>query len=181
MARSTLDRVSGRMKRTDGIEIERVWLCREMAALPRDTEHMEFEQGYIAQGREAEAGLVGRVRRVTHSDGRVEYWNTIKRGVGQVREEIEEQIDADRFNTAWPTTSGARVHKTRWFVPCDRGLVWEVDQFLDLPIVLAEIELPTIDTEVELPSWLVDVMVKEVTDDSRYTNSSLARWGVPRR
>jgi CHAD domain-containing protein len=48
-------------------------------------------------------------------------------------------------------------------------LVWEVDEFLDRELVLAEIELPTPDTSFELPGWLRDVLDREVTDDPDYS------------
>jgi hypothetical protein len=48
-------------------------------------------------------------------------------------------------------------------------LVWEVDEFLDRELVLAEIELPTPDTSFEVPGWLRDVLDREVTDDPEYS------------
>lgn len=48
-------------------------------------------------------------------------------------------------------------------------LVWEVDEFLDRELVLAEIELPTPDTSFELPVWLQDVLDREVTGDPEYS------------
>ncbi len=52
------------------------------------------------------------------------------------------------------------------------GFIWEVDEFLgeNLGLVVAEIELPAEDSEFPRPEWIGE----EVTDDSRYFNSSLS-------
>ena len=48
-------------------------------------------------------------------------------------------------------------------------LIWEVDEFLDRELVLAEVELPTPETSFELPGWLQEVLDREVTDDPEYS------------
>ena len=55
------------------------------------------------------------------------------------------------------------------------GRVWEIDDFHDRDLVLAEVELPAVDVAVELPRWLADAVVREVTDDPSFTNLALAR------
>jgi len=47
----------------------------------------------------------------------------------------------------------------------DGELVWEIDEFLDRPLWLAEIELPSADTEVRVPEWLAEYVVREVTGE----------------
>jgi CYTH domain-containing protein len=56
----------------------------------------------------------------------------------------------------------------------DGPVVWEIDAFLDRPLVLAEIELPTPDFPVEIPDWLAPFLVREVTDESAFSNLRLA-------
>jgi adenylate cyclase len=53
------------------------------------------------------------------------------------------------------------------------GFVWEVDEFLgeNLGLVVAEIELPAEDTVFARPEWVG----QEVTEDTRYFNSTLSR------
>ncbi len=179
------------------LEIERVWL---LAALPdvealrangATVQPVRIEQGYIAQTAvaAARAGLVGRVRRMEWDDGRVEHWHTIKRGLGRVREESESRIDAAAFARAWEETAGARLRKVRWVVQesgapgSSCGLTWEIDQFLDFDLVLAEAECQSLAHAESLvvPSWLAPLVVREVTEEPAYRNSSLARNGVPRR
>jgi CYTH domain-containing protein len=67
------------------------------------------------------------------------------------------------------------VHKRRHTVRGSDDLVWEIDEFLDRDLVLAEVELPSAETEFELPSWLSEALNREVTDDEKYSNLSLAQ------
>jgi CYTH domain-containing protein len=53
--------------------------------------------------------------------------------------------------------------------------MWEIDEFLDRELVLAEIELPAVDSPVELPAWLREHVVREVTAEPDYVNRALAR------
>ena len=71
-------------------------------------------------------------------------------------------------------TVGKRVSKRRYTV--DEGaLTWEIDEFTDRTLVLAEVELPREDTPVDLPVWLAPFIVREVTNESEFTNWRLAR------
>jgi adenylate cyclase len=65
-------------------------------------------------------------------------------------------------------------------VPIDNGLICEIDVFGgDLAgLVLAEVELPNEEAAFRLPEWLT--IEREVTDDSAYTNSALARLDTAR-
>ena len=54
------------------------------------------------------------------------------------------------------------------------ALTWEIDEFLDRPLVLAEIELPAEDTEVVVPGWLEPELLREVTGEVEYSNSNIA-------
>jgi CYTH domain-containing protein len=53
--------------------------------------------------------------------------------------------------------------------------MWEIDEFLDRSLALAEVELPATDTEVVVPGWLADVLEREVTGDPDYINVNLAQ------
>lgn len=157
------------------MEIERKYLLREMPAIP-DVQQAEIwliEQGYL-EPNHASALREGRLRRTTLSDGSIECFHTIKRGVGVVREEFENRITSAEFEEAWPRTTGARLRKTRFRFPVG-GLIWEIDVFEGIDLVLAEVELPASDTPVEFPAWLEPCVVREVTDDPAFTNASIAR------
>jgi CYTH domain-containing protein len=78
----------------------------------------------------------------------------------------------------WRLTKDRRLHKRRYSIRESDDLVWEVDEFLDRELVLAEIELPTVNTSFELPPWLQDVLDREVTDDAAYSNARLSQLHV---
>lgn len=131
--------------------------------MPRGSLSIHMDQGYLPSG--------ARLRRAVYSDGNVLCTHTVKRGTGLVREEIEQVIGTARFETEWPQTQGRRVRKTRYESP-DR---WQIDIFSDRELVLAEIELVTEDELVPVPEWLAPLVVREVTEESGYTNFALAR------
>jgi adenylate cyclase len=66
---------------------------------------------------------------------------------------------------------GQIVEKTR-HREVHHGCVWEIDVFHgdNAGLVVAEIELPETGTTFTLPAWAI----REVSDDFRYSNSSLA-------
>jgi adenylate cyclase len=69
------------------------------------------------------------------------------------------------------------IEKTRYVVPASNGLKWEIDEFHGKleGLLKAEIEVPSLKTPVPKPAWLG----REVTDDARYKNGSLAFNGMP--
>jgi CYTH domain-containing protein len=164
-------------------EIERVFLLRGVpAALPAG-EVWRIEQGYLAPD-PGEPLAEGRLRRITHADGRVECAHTVKRGAGLVREETEVPITEEAFARAWPRTEGRRLSKRRTRVR-EGALTWEVDVFAGLPLVLAECEIPTADTPLSMPAWLLPEVVREVTHEPAFRNYEIARrtaaaHGAPR-
>ena len=64
------------------------------------------------------------------------------------------------------------ISKYRRRIPY-QGMLWEVDEFLDLNegLVVAEIELTAEDQPFEKPAWIGE----DITDDHRYANNSLSR------
>jgi adenylate cyclase len=151
-------------------EIERKYLLKRMPAIRRlpEVELLEIEQGYIPGDRLAE-----RVRR-TRRDGEVKHYRTVKLGRGVSRIEVEEETTERIFRKLWPLTRGRRVRKRRYRVR-EGGFTWEVDRFRDRRLVLCEVELPTADTHAEPPPWLRREIVRDVTDESEFTNINLAK------
>lgn len=160
---------------TEALEIERVWLLRGLPILPAGFTTWQIDQGYLTA---IDGSPEGRVRRTTLADGSREYHFNLKTGTGLVRHEREEQIDADSFAVAWQRTEGRRVRKLRHRVT-EGDLTFEIDQFLDLPLVLAEVELARPDSHVVLPPWLAPYVVREVTHENGYRNFNLAVHGTP--
>lgn len=151
------------------VEIERKYLLSALPRFPAPLDVLDVDQGYIPGQR-----VLERLRRQRHKDGRERYFRTVKLGAGVERIELEDETDRRTFEHLWPLTQGARLRKRRYLVA--NGLdTWEVDEFLDRSLVLAELEIPSVDAPVRMPDWLKAVLVREVTDEKAYTNRSLAR------
>lgn len=151
------------------VEIERKFLLSALPALPRVSDVLEIDQGYIPGVR-----LVERLRRQRHRDGTIRYFRTVKLGSGVERIEIEDETDAATFDYLWVLTEGRRLRKRRHLVP-QGNVTWEVDEFTDRVLHLAELEMETATTAVDIPGWLKPVIVRDVTDEREYTNRNLAR------
>ena len=151
------------------IEIERKYLLRALPEMPAPSDVLAIDQGYLPGDK-----LVERLRRQESRSGAVSYFRTVKIGSGVERTEIEDETDARVFDHLWVLTEGRRLTKRRYLVAAG-SRTWEIDEFTDRELVLAEIELDRADEHVDIPAWLRPVLVREVTDDGAYTNRSLAR------
>ena len=90
---------------------------------------------------------------------------------GASRAEFEYEIPLADAEELLKLSDGPLIEKTRYVVVHD-GSKWEVDEFQgdNSDLVVAEIELQSKDEQFSRPPWLG----REVTDDDRYYNSSLA-------
>jgi len=154
-----------------GREVERKYLLSGLPPAATGAPSVEIEQGYLPGER-----LIERLRRIRGEDG-VELVRTVKEGTGLVRVEIEESVAPEAFEVLWPLTAGRRLRKRRHRV-AGGDLTWEIDQFLDRDLVLAEVELPAAEVEVAIPAWLAPWVQREVTDDPAYGNFELSRAPV---
>ena len=152
----------------EGLEIERKYLLTRMPEPRPAGEVLEVEQGWLPGER-----LQERVRRVRHGTA-TRCWRTLKTGRGLTRIEIEEETPEALFASLWPLTDGLRVRKRRHVV-AEGAHHWEIDEFLDRDLVLAEVELESADETVAVPDWLAPFVVREVTDEPEYVNRNLAR------
>lgn len=150
------------------VEIERKWLLSALPPRVLDIAPVTLQQGYLPGD-----ALVERIRRTNSVDG-TRWVRTVKLGRGMARIEVEENATDDLGAALFALTSGKRVTKLRYAVP-DGSLTWEIDAFTDRDLVLAEVELPTVDTIIALPSWLAPYIVRDVTDETAFTNWMLAR------
>jgi CHAD domain-containing protein/CYTH domain-containing protein len=150
------------------VEIERKYLLRGLPDRVTSEVPLELEQGYLPGEQVRE-----RVRRVRSPDG-VRCYRTVKLGMGVVRQEFEDLTTEAIFEALWPLTEGHRVTKHRYRIAAG-DLVWEIDDFTDRTLVLAEVELPSEDLVPALPDWLAPWVERDVTDDPAYLNSTLAK------
>jgi adenylate cyclase len=149
-------------------EIERKYLLRALPAVTAGVQPLEIDQGYIPGERIHE-----RIRRVHDATG-PHYYRTVKLGTGVERFEFEDTTTAEFFDAVWPLTLGRRVQKRRYRLPVAGG-VWEIDEFLDRPLVLAEIEFERADQNIDIPDFISLVLVREVTYEDEYQNYRLAQ------
>ncbi len=157
------------------LEIERTYLLERLPDFPPDVLVYRLEQGYLPDPSNADQDnpVEGRLRRTVKADGSVIYTHTIKRGMGFIRQETERTISQQEFDHLWPRTAGRRLSKTRYFVTVGEHL-WAIDDFDDLDVVMAEVELPSPQTAVTLPDWLTACLVRDVTEEPEYRSYSLA-------
>lgn len=152
------------------IERERRFL---VASLPSDEADLpvpqRIVQGYLTTGR-----VTVRVRRV---DGH--HILTVKTGSGRNRVEIERLLAVEEYDALWAEATELRIEKRRHRIALDDGLIAELDLF-DGALAghtIVEVEFPDDRTADAFtpPGWFG----REVTDDHRYTNASLAKRGWP--
>lgn len=153
------------------LEVERKFLLTEPPAWLDECPSLAIEQGYLAVGEGAEVRLRRAGERRTL---------TVKRGEGEVREEVEVELSPAQFDALWPLTDSHRVAKTRYRKSIEAELEAEVDVYSGHleGLVLAEVEFPSEERSraFEPPAWLAD----EVTGDQRYANHTLALNGERR-
>jgi len=157
----------------EGQEIERKYLLRFLPEKARDSRWVDIAQGYLPGSK-----LRERIRRVSthHSSGRkdLHFYRTVKLGEGVTRTEVEEETTEAIFLAMWPLTKRRRLRKRRFEVDVD-GLTWEIDEFRNRDLVLAEVELDSEDDEVTFPDWLAPAVQREVTGEPEFLNINLAR------
>ena len=146
-------------------EIERKFRLAEPPGwLPR-YEASQIRQGYLAVSEDTEV-------RLRETEGR--RLLTVKQGHGEVRREVEVELERAQFDALWPLTESRRVLKTRQRVPLNHERTAEVDVYAgDLEgLVVAEVEFRSQSEadRFEAPDWLGE----EVTGDRRFENQFLA-------
>jgi CYTH domain-containing protein len=148
------------------LEIERKFLIDQLPRGLQRYPHKEIAQGYLAVGRDKAHVRLRRAGRA--------YSLTFKRGPARAREEREIHLSPEQFSILWPATAGARLTKSRFYVPYKK-LTIEIDIYhgSNEGLMVAEVEFPDVRTyhEFRPPDWLGD----EVTGANRYSNVKLAR------
>jgi CYTH domain-containing protein/CHAD domain-containing protein len=151
-----------------GFEIERKFLLVEPPGWLEDRSAVPIEQGYAALC----DGVEVRLRRA--GDRRL---LTVKRGSGEVREEVEIELDQSQFDALWPLTESRRLAKRRYRAALGNGLQAEIDVYEGRleGLLVAEVEFPSEQRSREFtpPAWLG----REVTGDEDYANRNLALNG----
>ncbi|MDG1823739.1 MAG: CYTH domain-containing protein [Flavobacteriaceae bacterium] len=152
------------------VEIERKFLVTNLnACLQLHINSKSIVQGYLSFD-------PARTVRVRKTDTKA--FLTIKgksNATGDTRFEWEKEIPEHEATLLLDLCLGQIIRKTRYVVPHQSHL-FEVDVFSGKlqGLVVAEVELSAANEQVDLPKWIG----KEVTGDSRYYNSDLAKKGL---
>ena len=156
----------------DGFEIERKFLI----AMPEEdflsaAACSRIVQTYLL----GEEGTTERVRARSYSD-RVEYTHTTKMKISNVRRvEMEETVSEAEYEALLTRADPERrpIEKRRFVLPF-QGRTLEIDVFpFWRDYAILEIELEEEGQSFALPPGLR--VLRELTDDPRYTNSALSR------
>ncbi len=148
------------------LEIERRWLVK----IPENIG--EFESHYIEQAYLApEKGFQGRIRRW---DDKFIYTEKARTGSSMTRIENEKEITETEYAEFLKHTILNVIKKRRYIIPCD-GIHFELDIFentVESGYAIMEAELPDEKSEVKIPDFVE--IIREVTEDSYYTNRNFA-------
>jgi len=162
------------------LEIERKFLIRfpDLQALETlCSKKAKISQTYLCSG----PGKTRRIRR-SESFGKTDcgvcHYYTEKEKISNItRIEREREITKDTYDQLMEEADpeAQTIHKTRYYLPSG-DLCFEVDVFPEWKDrAFCEVELEDEAGTFEIPECLE--LIREVTDDPRYTNASLARNG----
>lgn len=151
-------------------EIERKFIIQSIP-FPLDGYLFEdIRQGYLVT---SEKGYEVRVRQKGDH-----CFLTVKKGGGLERQETEIAISRDQFEKLYGATAGERLEKKRYIIK-DQGLTIELDIFEGRlrGLMVAEVEFRSVDEgkAYRAPDWFG----REVTEDKRFANRNLAKYGLP--
>jgi adenylate cyclase len=151
-------------------EIERKFVVEKVPENLNQFSSKEILQGYLAITRD---DTEVRVRKIGGS-----CFLTVKHGSGKIRVEEEIKISPKQFSSLWLLTKGKRIEKNRYRIPY-AGVIIELDVYRQRlqGLIIAEAEFPTEEASriFHAPGWLG----AEVTQDEKYKNRNLARYGIP--
>lgn len=163
------------MSNKSGLEIERRFILKCLSPIMKDNHvgSTNIAQLYLPDDGET----VRRIREESAFDGsEITYTYTEKKEITPgVREEKEVEITEDEYYKYLEEATKYIVKaRHRFKFPESGDLVWEIDVFLNVTMVIAEVELPSIDHNLAIPAFLADLIVMEVTQHPEFSNASLA-------
>ncbi len=168
-----------------GIEIERKFLIEDSTTLPPlgegvrmiqcylpSEDWLHFWPGEISELEEVLADPLSAYRFRAH--GNTAIATAKNRSDGPSRLEFEEEILLESVLEIVNSGKFPSIEKTRYKIPTNDDLFWEVDFFegKNSGLIIAEIEIPTPDYPIAIPNWVG----REVTgQDEIWSNQALAK------
>jgi len=149
------------------IEIERKFLVKSTDFIDLAIKKYKITQAYISRSKDANVRV-----RLKNDTGFI----TIKGKSDKnrmSRKEWEFEIPKTEALELIAFSKTDKIEKTRYLIPEQNGLMFEVDVFegKNKGLIVAEIELESENQEFITPYWID----KEVTKEKRYYNSSLSK------
>ena len=167
-----------------GVEIERRFMIEDSTTLPPLGEGVKMIQCYlpaklwlnywpgeISELEQVLADPLSAYRFRVHGD--VAIATAKNRSDGPSRLEFEKEIPLESVLEIVHSGEYPSVEKTRYKIPTNDGLFWEIDCFEgnNSGLTIAEIEIPTPEHPIDLPNWIG----RELTgQDDVWSNYALA-------
>lgn len=150
------------------MEIERKFLVENLPLKIDGYKKLCIQQSYIS------TKPVIRLRKSND-----DYILTVK-GAGRIsRQEFELSLQESEYEKLKKLVTSKIITKERFLIPIEDGYTAELDIYEGelKGLMTVEVEFSSLDNAEKFvaPNWFG----KEVTDDSRYSNSSLAKYGLP--
>jgi len=172
-----------------GIEIERKFLIEESALLPPLGEGVKMIQCYLPSQIWLNhwPGEISELEQVLADPlsayrfrvlGNTAIATAKNRSDGPSRLEFEREIPIESVLEIVSSGKYPSVEKTRYKIPTNDNLYWEIDFFegKNSGLIIAEIEIPTLDYPITLPDWVG----RELTGQNEvWSNQALANFPRP--
>ena len=84
-----------------------------------------------------------------------------------------ERVISEKGFIRFKNKSTVFIKKWRYLYPCGK-LVWEIDVFDGLNLIMAEVELPTENYKFKIPKFISDQLLLELTQFEQFSNKNLA-------
>lgn len=149
-------------------EIERKFLIKTLPKNLENYTHHEIRQGYIS----------------TNPTIRLRQWDdkfilTIKGSGLMKKQEYEIDLSKEQFDNLWQKVEGNTIEKTRYIIPLDNNHNAELDIYKGFLSGFMNVEVEFLSTADAIMFNSPDWFGQEVTQNPRFSNSSLAKFGRP--
>lgn len=152
----------------ENYEIERKFLVKNLPENLENYEHHEIKQGYIS---------TNPTIRIRQWDN--EYILTVKSAGLMKKQEYELCLTKEQFNNLWQKVEGNTIEKTRYIIPIHNNLKAELDIYKGFLSGFINVEVEFSSTPEAIMFDSPDWFGQEVTQNPRYSNSSLSKYGRP--
>lgn len=144
------------------IEKERKWLLKNFPNNIDPYDYIFIEQIYFNNFR---------FRKSSYKTGRIEYEKIIKKTLNTgVNEEEHFSCTAEEFINI----KGPKILKKRYCLKLKDSLVAEIDVFVNLHLIVMEVENIEIFDDIKFPDFIKECIIMEVTAFSQFSNKNLA-------